>query len=169
VEDTIEISQEEEKRYAQLQALALDFAREGNTFELAKMIDAGINVNLSTQKLDSLVMLASYNGNYETTKMLIEKGADLDRVNQREQTPLEGVCFKGNLEIVKLLVENGAIFEGKAMVYASMFGHKEIVSYLKNQGVDKKSLTFLGINIEKLASFTSFFKTFKNRFKKRSS
>jgi len=161
----IKVSAAEEKRYAELQALALDFAREGNTVELAKMIDAGININLSTQKLDSLVMLASYNGNYETTQMLIEKGADLNRVNQREQTPLEGVCFKGNIEIVKLLVENGANFEGKAIIYASMFGHIEIVEYLKSKGVNKKSLKFFGINIEKLASFTAYLKSLKNKFK----
>jgi len=50
----IKVSAAEEKRYAELQALALDFAREGNTVELAKMIDAGININLSTQKLDMI-------------------------------------------------------------------------------------------------------------------
>jgi len=165
VEETIKISPEEEQRYAELQVLALDFAREGNTLELKKMLDAGLNVNLSTQKEDSLLMLASYNGNYETTQMLIEKNADLNRVNQRAQTPLEGVCFKGNLEIVKLLVESGANFEGKAIVYASMFGHKQIVAYLKNQGVDKKSLRLFGINIERIVSLVAYLKSLKNRFR----
>jgi len=159
----IEISKEEEQRYAELQEIALNFAREGNTQELKKMLTAGINVNLSTHKEDSLLMLASYNGNYETTKLLIENNADLNKVNAREQTPLEGVCFKGDLDIVKLLIENGADFEGKAIVYASMFGNMDIVEYLKSQGVAKKSLKIFGINIEWIASITTYMKSLKNK------
>lgn len=157
------ISNEEEHRYAQLQQIALNFAREGNTIELEKMVIAGINVNLSTHKEDSLLMLASYNGNYETTKMLIENNADLNRINLREQTPLEGVCFKGDLNIVKLLVQSGANFEGKAIIYASMFGNIDIVEYLKSQGVDKKSLKIFGINIEIIATITTYIKRIKNK------
>jgi len=160
---TLQISQEEEARYAELQAIALDFAREGNTNELSKMIDAGMNVNLCTHKEDSLLMLASYNGNYETTEMLIDHNADLNRVNQREQTPLEGVCFKGDLNIVKLLVQNGANFEGKAIIYASMFGHIAIVEYLQTQELSHNSQKFLGVKVEKIASFTSYLKGIKNK------
>ena len=159
----IEISKEEEQRYAELQEIALNFAREGNMQELEKMLRAGINVNLSTHREDSLLMLASYNGNYETTKMLIENNADLNKINAREQTPLEGVCFKGDLKIVKLLVENGANFEGKAIVYASMFGNKDIVEYLKSKGLAKKSLQIFGINIEWIASITTYIKSLKNK------
>ena len=126
--------------------MALDFAREGNTKELEKMINYGMSVNLSTLKEDSLLMLASYNGNIETTKMLIESGANIDQINQRGQTPLEGVCFKGNLELVKLLIESGANFEGKAIIYASMFGHKDIVKYLHEKSMEKKLLKNLCIN-----------------------
>ena len=161
----MEISKEEEKRYAQLQMMALDFAREGNTKELELMIRHGMNVNLCTSKDDSLLMLSSYNGNIETSKMLIELGADINKINQRGQTPLEGVCFKGYLDIVKLLVQNGANFEGKAIIYASMFGNKDIVAYLKKQGIDKKSLKIFGINIEIVASITTYIKSFRKNKK----
>lgn len=158
-----EISQEEELRYEQLQLIALDYARNGDTNELQKMIEYGMSVNLSTHKDDGLLMLATYNGNLETAQMLIDYKADINRVNQRGQTPLEGVCFKGYLDIVKLLVQNGANFEGKAIIYASMFGNKDIVAYLKNQGIDKKSLKILGINIEILASITAYIKNFRKK------
>ena len=158
--------QEEEKRYAVLQMLALDFAREGNAQELEYMLDYGISVNLCTNKDDTLLMLSSYNGNFETTKMLIDKGADIERRNQRGQTPLEGVCFKGNLEIVKLLVQNGANTDGNAIIYASMFGNKEIVAYLKEQNIDKKDAKILGINVELIASVTSKFRNLFKRDKK---
>ena len=156
----MEISQQEEQRYVELQLLALNFAREGNIKELEKMLNHGMNINLSTIKEDSLLMLATYNGNIETTKMIIEKGANLNQINQRGQTPLEGVCFKGNLPMVKLLVEAGANFEGKAIIYASMFGHIDIVKYLKEQGISKRSYKIFGVNIDFITSITSNVKNF---------
>lgn len=142
-----EITKEEEERYAQLQLLALDFAREGNTDELYKMIEHGMSVNLVTHKDDSLLMLATYNGNLETSQMLIAHGADMNRRNQRGQTPLEGVCFKGNLEMVKLLVESGAEVSKNAFIYATMFGNKEVVVYLKkytNSSLAGTLITMIG-------------------------
>jgi ankyrin repeat protein len=141
------ISDEEEKRYEELQFIALDYAREGKTIELDKMISYGMPVNLCTNKNDTLLMLATYNGNYETSLMLIKRGADLNRVNQRKQTPLEGVCFKGYLEIVKLLVESGANISRNSITYASVFGHKDIVKYLKKTSPFKK-YKILGIDLE---------------------
>ncbi len=154
----MEISKEEESRYAELQMMALDFAREGNTKELEQMIKHGMSINLCTNKDDSLLMLATYNGHLETSSMLINKGSNLNQVNQRGQTPLEGVCFKGNLEIVKLLVESGANSTGNAIIYASMFGNKDIVSYLKEQNSDNKEAKILGINIDFIATITSKFR-----------
>ncbi len=149
----MEISQEEEQRYAELQEIALDFAREGSRTELENMIRHGLSVNLSTHKDDSLLMLATYNGHYETSKMLISNGSDLDRVNMRGQTPLEGVCFKGNLKIVQLLVESGAKITDSAMVYAAIFGNKEILDYLKKNAQSKSKEKILGISMSFIASF----------------
>ncbi len=161
----MKISKEEEQRYAQLQLMALDFARDGNILELQKMLDYGMSVNLCTNKDDSLLMLATYNGNLEIAKMLLLKGADINKVNQRGQTPLEGVCFKGNFEMVKLLVENGATTDGNAIVYASIFGHKEIVSYLKKQNNNKQRKIFW-INIEFIVSITARLKYFFKKSRK---
>lgn len=138
------ITQEELKRYEELQIMALEFARRGKTKELESMLDVGLEVNLSDHKGNSLLMLASYNGNLETTKMLISKNAVVDRKNDKGQTPLAGVCFKGYFDIVKALVDAGAnIHENNGMgttplMFASMFGHSDIVKYL-NQKDSRKS------------------------------
>lgn len=135
----MEVSQEELKRYEELQVLALDFARVGKTQDLKAMLEAGMSVNLTDHKGNTLLMLASYNGNFETTKMLLEYKAEVDRKNDRGQTPLAGVCFKGYLDIVKVLVKAGAnIYENNGMgttpiMFASMFGNYEIVKYLSEQ------------------------------------
>ena len=135
----MEASQEELKRYEELQVFALDFARVGKTQDLKAMLEAGMSVNLEDHKGNTLLMLASYNGNFETTKMLLEFGAAVDKKNDKGQTPLAGVCFKGYFDIVKILVEAGANIEENngmgttAMTFASMFGHTKIVEYLNKQ------------------------------------
>lgn len=140
---TVEITSEELKRYEELQVLALDFAREGRTQDLKKMIEAGMSVNLTDHKGNTLLMLASYNGNAETSQMLVDFKADVDRKNDKGQTPLAGVCFKGYLDIVKILVNAGAnIYENNglgatALTFASMFGNTQIVEYLTKQDKNK--------------------------------
>lgn len=132
--------------------MALDFARDAETQKLESMLKHGLSPNLCTHKDDSLLMLATYNGNLETSKMLLNFGADINKVNQRGQTPLEGVCFKGNLEMVKLLIKNGAKSDGNAIVYATIFGNMEIVNYLQQSSSKKK---ILGINIKLIVKITS--------------
>ncbi len=134
------ITSEEEERYAELQQIALDFAREGETRELLKMLRAGMPANLANEKGQTLLMLASYNGNMETTRMLIEMGADIDRKNDRGQTPLGGVAFKGYVSIAELLIQAGADIHannGSGMTpihYASMFGRWDMVTLLEHHG-----------------------------------
>jgi len=159
MDNDVTITKEEEDRYAELQLMSLDFARQGNTVELKKMLDAGMSVNLCTHKNDSLVMLSSYKGHLETTKMLVEKGADINKINARGQTPLDGVCFKGNLDMVKLLVDNGAKIDGNPIIFATIFGNKDIVDYLKEQGIHKKSLKIYGVNVDTISSFTNWIRS----------
>ena len=135
----METTEQELKRYEELQVIALDFARTGKTEDLKAMLQSGMPLNLSDHKGNSLIMLASYNGNLETTVMLVSFGAEVDKKNDRGQTPLAGVCFKGYLDIVKVLVKAGAnIYENNGMgttpiMFASMFGNSEIVKFLDEQ------------------------------------
>lgn len=157
----MEVSQEELKRYEELQVLALDFARVGKTQDLKAMLEAGMSVNLTDHKGNTLLMLASYNGNFETTKMLLGYKAEVDRKNDKGQTPLAGVCFKGYFDIVKILVEAGAnINENSGMgttaiTFASMFGHTKIVEYLNKQN---KKRSFKSKIYLLLSKFISLFK-----------
>jgi|TARA_R110002050_G_scaffold109980_2_gene221817 ankyrin repeat protein len=148
----MEVSPEEQKRYEELQFMALEFARRGQTEDLKAMLDVGMPANLCDHKGNSLLMLASYNRNLGTTRMLIDLGAQVDKKNDRGQTPLAGVCFKGYLEITKELVSAGAnIYENNGMgttpiMFASMFGNYEIVKYLNSQNSSFKSKIYLTIS-----------------------
>jgi len=67
----------EEERYASLQQIALDFARKGETEPLVEMIHHGLPVNLADARGNSLLMLASYNGNTETTECCLGRARTL--------------------------------------------------------------------------------------------
>ncbi|KAK3639162.1 hypothetical protein LTR56_008753 [Elasticomyces elasticus] len=123
------------------EALALatklfDFSRQGKTAELRQYITAGIPVNLTNHKGDTLLMLAAYHGHLETVSMLLELQADVNVLNERGQSPIAGAVFKGYPEIVKALVDGGAeIYGGQpnAVDSARMFRRDDILEVL---GVD---------------------------------
>ncbi|QVQ52575.1 ankyrin repeat domain-containing protein [Spiractinospora alimapuensis] len=83
-------------------------ARAGDTDTLAAYVEAGVPVNLSNDKGDTLVMLAAYHGHPATVAMLMERGADADRLNDRGQSPIAGAVFKGEDAVVAVLVDHGA-------------------------------------------------------------
>jgi len=156
----IAITEEEEKRYAELQRMALDFARHGETGSLATMLRHGLPANLADAKGNTLLMLASYNGNLETTRMLLECGAEVDRRNHRGQTPLGGVAFKGYEEIVPLLLEYGADIDADngggmtPIMFAAMFGRSGVVEELKRRGASLGRRNRLGVPVRLMIRLT---------------
>ncbi|WKX73536.1 ankyrin repeat domain-containing protein [Streptomyces sp. XD-27] len=92
----------------QLASKVFDLARHGDTDTLAAYVDAGVPVNLTNDKGDSLVMLAAYHGHVAAVAALLERGADPNRTNDRGQTPLAGAAFKGEAEVLRLLLAHGA-------------------------------------------------------------
>ncbi|MCT7910564.1 ankyrin repeat domain-containing protein [Arcobacter lacus] len=147
--------------YEELNLIAFDYARAGKTQDLKLLLNTGMSVDLCDYKGNTLLMLASYNGNIETVKLLIDNKAQVDKKNSKGQTPLGGVCFKGNLEIAKLLVKNGAnIYENNGFgltpfIFAVIFGNVQIVEYFNEKDKNRsfKSEIYLG--------FSKFIRLFK--------
>jgi len=136
----IHTTEAEEKRYAELQLMALDFARHGDAEQLAAMLDHGLPVNLADHKGQTLLMLASYHGHTNATRLLLERGAEVDRRNMRGQTPLGGAAFKGHEQVVALLLQYGADIHadnGAGMtpvMFAAIFGRTNVVEQLTAHG-----------------------------------
>lgn len=158
----ITLSADEEKRYIELQQMALDFAREGDSDTLQSMIKSGLPIELKDSRGNTLLMLSAYNGNYETAKMLLQMGADVNSVNDHGHSIIAGVAFKGYLDICKLLVENGAIIDNRfsksPVVFASMFGRSKIVKYLQSINQNTKSQTIKGKVLLKISSLIALFR-----------
>jgi uncharacterized protein len=115
-----------------------DFARNGQTEELASQLALGISIESRDPKGNSFLMLAAYHGHTETVRMLLKAGAQPDSRNDKGQTPLGGVAFKGYIEIAKLLLDAGAdplADQGgsKPADFANTFGRTEIIALLNER------------------------------------
>ena len=108
-----------------------NLARDGDAAGVAAYVDAGVPVNLTNDKGDTLVMLAAYHGHAATVAALLERGADPGRPNDRGQTPLAGAVFKKEPEIVRLLLDAGAdptAGQPSAADTAAMFGNEDFLA-----------------------------------------
>jgi len=85
-----------------------DLARAGQTAELASYVDAGLPVNMTNDKGDTLLILAAYHSHPETVSALLSRGADHARVNDRGQTALAAATFRRSTESVTALLDAGA-------------------------------------------------------------
>src|SRR3954468_18031004 len=109
-------------------------ARAGDAASLASYLDAGVPVNLTNEKGDTLVMLAAYHGHADAVRVLIERGADVDRLNDRGQSPIAGAVFKGEEAVVRALVEAGAdprAGHPTAVDAAVMFARDDLLAILE--------------------------------------
>ena len=85
-----------------------DLARFGHTDELVAYVDAGVPVNLTNDKGDTLLILAAYHGYPETVAALLARGADHSRANDRGQTALAAAVFRQSTATVTALLDAGA-------------------------------------------------------------
>jgi ankyrin repeat protein len=110
-----------------------DLARAGHTPELAEYVDAGVPVDLTNDKGDTLLILAAYHGHDETVGALLDRGADHSRANDRGQTALAAAVFKQSTETVTRLLGAGADPDAggpSARATASFFGLPAMVDLL---------------------------------------
>lgn len=115
---------------ARVVELALHFAREGMTGELAGFVEHGLPADVQDQDGNTPLMLAAYHGHVETVRMLVEHGADVDLRNNRDQSPVAGAVFKGEDEVVRELVAAGADLDAgtpSARQTAEMFDRSDLL------------------------------------------
>ncbi|WP_203808333.1 ankyrin repeat domain-containing protein [Actinoplanes couchii] len=111
-----------------------DLARSGDTEELAGQVAAGLPVNLTNAKGDTLLILAAYHNHPATVTALLELGADPGRVNDRGQTALAAAVFRQNAAMVTALLGAGADPDGgapSAVATAEFFKLPEMAALLQ--------------------------------------
>jgi ankyrin repeat protein len=111
-----------------------DLARSGHTEDLAAQVDAGLPVNLTNDKGDTLLILAAYHAHPDTVAALVRRGADISRANDRGQTALAAGVFRRSREIVTTLLAAGANPAGghpSAIETAAFFDLPEMLALLR--------------------------------------
>jgi ankyrin repeat protein len=121
----------------ELAGRVFDLARGGHTEELAAYLDAGVPVNLTNDKGDTLLLLAAYHGHPETVGALLERGADHSRANDRGQTALAAAVFRQSTGTVTRLLAAGADPDAggpSARATATFFELSEMTELLRGAG-----------------------------------
>ncbi|ANY05648.1 ankyrin repeat domain-containing protein [Pseudonocardia sp. HH130630-07] len=85
-----------------------DLARSGAAEELGGFLDAGVPVELTDPKGDTLLILAAYHGHPGIVADLLDRGADPDRTNDRGQTAIAAALFARSAVAVTALLRAGA-------------------------------------------------------------
>ena len=150
-------SEMDQETYEMIQQL-FQLVRAGDAARLKGLFERGFNApNIRDGKGNTLLMLASYNGQLETTRVLLEHGGDPQLANDMGQIPLAGAAFKGNAEMTRLLIEYGAdvnarMPDGKTpLMFAAMFDRAEIIDLLLAHGADASLQTNDGSTAQSLA------------------
>ncbi|WP_019929846.1 ankyrin repeat domain-containing protein [Nocardia sp. BMG111209] len=92
----------------ELASKVFGLARAGDAAALAEYVDAGVPVNLTNDRGDTLLMLAAYHGHTDAVQTLLDRGADPNLGNDHGQTPAAGAVFKGEDAILRALLAAGA-------------------------------------------------------------
>lgn len=137
--------------YEMIQQL-FQLVRSDDASRLQGLFERGFNApNIRDGKGNTLLMLASYNGQHEMTRVLLEHGGDPQIANDMGQIPLAGAAFKGDTAMARLLLEHGAdvnaqMADGKTpLMFAAMFNRVEIIDLLLEHGADAFAQTSDGL------------------------
>lgn len=119
-------------------------AKDGNVDLVQKILDIGIDVNISNEHTKSPLHIAASKGQTEVVKLLIEKGASIDKTESKfGSTPLALAALFNYTETVKVLLEHKADpnicnRHGMGPLYhAALNGNKEMLELLVKKGEGK--------------------------------
>jgi uncharacterized protein len=111
-----------------------DLARNGDPGLLAQ-VDAGLPVNLTDAKGNTLLLLSVYHGHEALASGLVARGADPARVNDRGQTALVAAAFRGLAGVSRTLLAAGADPRAgipSAVETARFFDQTEVAALLED-------------------------------------
>ena len=147
----------DDETYEMIQQL-FQLVRSSDAARMKGLFEHGFDApNIRDGKGNTLLMLASYNGQLEMTRVLLENGGDPQLANDMGQIPLAGAAFKGDTKMARLLIEHGAdvnarMADGKTpLMFAAMFNRTEIIDLLLENGADASLRTNDGLTAQSLA------------------
>lgn len=123
---------------------ALMAAGKGGNPETEKLLlDRGLDIHAKTRKGDTALRKAVKKGNREAAEFLLERGADPLKTHEGRTLLMDAANPDGgDPALAKLLIEKGVDVNAKAhdgwtaLLLAAMYGHREMVMVLIENGAD---------------------------------
>lgn len=131
-----------QRRPRPLDGALYEAAEQGDVEDVAKLLDAGADVNAALAGDGSPLIGAARRGRLETVRLLLDRGADPDLAVSGDGNPLIMAAREGHGDVVELLLTRGARIDEvapgdeNALIQASGRGHLTIVKLLVARGAD---------------------------------
>jgi ankyrin repeat protein len=124
----------------------IEAARWGRADDVARAIEAGVDINAKDDDGIPAIRWAAVEGNATVVELLAESGADVDATDPQGVTPLMMAARWAHISTVRALVEAGADVNlmsssepGRtALMYAAIGGYNGVVTYLLEAGADPR-------------------------------
>ncbi len=84
-------------------------AESGNTEEVQKLLDEGVDVDIRNDNRSTLLHLAARNGHAKTVELLLNKGAKVNAKDNDGNTPRLLAAMQARKEVEELLGRRGGI------------------------------------------------------------
>ena len=82
--------------------------RHGDLVALARLIEAGADIDAKNQQGQTGLMLSARDGRVDVARLLVDRGADLNHTAKFHLSALMLAVINGRMEIVRTLVHAGA-------------------------------------------------------------
>lgn len=116
----------------------LELVQKNDVKGMAKALENGADANTVDNNKNSLLLIATRNGQTEMAKLLVKHGADVNQQSDNLDSAFLYAGASGQTELVQLYLHNGARFDlfnrynGTALIPACERGHVETVRLLAN-------------------------------------
>ena len=123
-------------------------AADGDLTAIARLLDAGANVNCAIDGDGSPLIGAARQGHLDAVRLLIERGADPNLAVPGDGNPLIMAAREGHVEVVALLLDRGARIDEmvpddeNALIQAAGEGRLDVVKLLVTRGADVNARIF---------------------------
>ena len=127
---------------AQLNERLIAAAEAGAIGDVKALLSKGADINSTTRRGESPLMVASRQGHGEVVTVLLKKGAHRDSRDSNGSAPLTEAVLRGHVQIVRVLLEHGAAVDTQTrigvtpLMIAAREGRVEILNLLVRAGAD---------------------------------
>ena len=135
----------------QVRALVAKVAQTGDLNMMAKLLAAGMDVNLEDENGQSALITATLAGQDDLARLLLDSKADVSARTQKGMTALHAAAYVGDLTIAKMLIKHGADVNDQDNIAgitplqaAAEEDHPALVKELVAAGADPKKVEVNG-------------------------